>query len=992
MPIRSKFAGTTPNTAAASTPPETSTFQRLRNTLGFGTRLVGGWASNEGFWPGALIGGGSELLAEGIEGSIDKTSPARIGAEMAIGAVPLHSLTTAGKVLKSIGKNAGFNAAADVGRQYAEGNFDTPQPTLSDLATDRTPQAPGWNPYRTGFAAALGGAVGAATSHFAPRDLKDIVLPPKPVVAPPEVVTNSGEILRNANVARTGGGRQVRLPTNIGATPGSQVDPSQMIDLFEPPAPIARGRVPYGSPEGIGGVPVPQSASSMRAEQAAAKAQALAQEGQLHTVPSQQDVEATNRGFRTRDAYEKEIRRAFDEASQEGRLRELKSMLEGEGQTPTPTYSESLRGYSAEGTPAAGRFKFSAPDEEGAGGSTARRSPGATSNGITLDPVREEIIQKGMSQPEGSKNRAFAEWLVANPNMSIEDAAKIARSGVRPAPQKAVAGITGGVVPGAESGMEIANQSRPGPLGYGGSTPESITYGEHPGPVGYGSGPSPYNEIPGPIGYGSSISGEELANQGRRGPLGYGSKVNPKTGRSPVAPASTEEQGLQDLLNYLQVDEGYRNADAIGRKALGSVFGNAQAQAMASNAAPKLADESGASTLELLVHLAGAATGAGIGAAMDDNGSPIEGALVGGAIGAGIPAIPKLLQSVNLSPEVLNTPEGIKEAAKKIINTIPTYQRAAYLSDLRGIGPNMWAGPYGSMMTGALEAGLKGDQRGWEVIKRFWRPDNFLREWKNAFPEATELIKHGEMGRAEGMAQLSGNLTTGLQAPGVGMTMGDVAARRMLMQAGFSLDEAKTMTLTSEPTTKFGQNFVRGANSTLGSILFPFRRTPINIAEQGATRLPFGVGAVVNALGDNPGSLRDIGVEAGLGTVASGIGYGIGTQMDDPRSTAQNVIRRTASNLGGRYSLPVTLGMFAGQTIGQGKNLTPRNMTQAAEQMVPLPSVGQIVDPAYYLASKLGLTGNENPRPPRGILPFQHLFTNEDTTQRLGRFSRIRKR
>lgn len=1006
MPIRSKFAGSTANTAAASAPPETSGFQKLRSALGFGTRLAGGWASNMGGLPGAALGGGSELAAETIEGSLDwGTTPARVGTEAAIGMIPLGKTISAGRALKSAVKGAGFNAVGDVGRQWAEGNFDTPDATLEDLASGRTPQAPGWDPYRTAFGAALGGSVNAALGHFGLKDLLG------------GKTMSETDRLTAANAARKGAGQAPRIPgrpsmsapnVHLPIRSGSPSELTKLQSQFEHGMTQRGKRVDF------------EQKLSDRFDTADAAADnrhldRIDKARQGTGVTSQEarrlDQAARTQGRgdlmldpRNRDAYEKEIRRAYDEASQEDRLRELKKLLMGEGQTSTPSYAESLKGYSAEGTPASARFRFANEAEEEAGRSGNRRGPrGVPANAVELDPVREEIIQKGMSQPGDSQNRAFAEWLIANPEMSIEDAVSAVQKGVRPVNQARVSQVTGGVVPGAEAGMDVANQGRLGPVGSSGGTLDELTNANRQGPLGYGSkvtGDDLANQARrGPVGYGSQITGDDLANQARRGPVGYGSQAGapplPSGGKPPkssVIPAATEEQGLQDLINFLGVDEGYRNADAVGRKALGEIFGRTKAQAMASNAAPKLADETGASTLELLLHVAGAGIGAAIGGAMDENGSPIEGALVGGAIGAGVPAIPKLLQSVNISPESLNTPEGIKEAAKKIINTLPTYQRAAYLSDLRGIGPNMWAGPYGSMMTGALEAGLKGDQRGWEVIKRFWRPDNFLREWKNSFGEATELIRHGEMGRAEGMAQLSGTITTGLQAPGVGMTMGDVAARRMLMQAGFSLDEAKTMTLTSEPVTKFGQNFVRGANSTLGSILFPFRRTPINIAEQGANRLPFGIGAGVSAMGDSPGSLREAAVETGLGTVASGIGYGIGTQMDDPRSTSQNVIRRTASNLGGRYSLPVTLGMFAGQTVGQGKNITPQNLTQGAEQMLPLPSVGQIVDPAYWALSKIGLTGNENPRTPRGMLPFQHLLPGQDDTQRIGRFSRIRKR
>jgi hypothetical protein len=1031
------------STAAPAPVPEQGTMQMLRSALGLGTRLAGGFVSNVGGLPGAIAGGGSELLAEGLEGSLDwDTSPYRVATEATIGLVPLGKTITAGRALASLGKGAAFNAAGDVGRQWAEGNFDE--------------GGAGFQPLRTGYAAALGGAVNAAVGHLSPsfeRAPKPAVEPkprgPSPTYKPSARL--SGQSLADAESALEH--KFSEANTALDARIERDLD-KRFAMAMEAGDNRVKGRQAFVDEQDA------RRQAILKAEQGTAR-----------------EAERANRA---RDAYEQEIRRAADEAEQEGRLRELAATLKAE-RTPDISYSERLKGYTPEGTPASATIRYAEEAEEGVtggrGGSRSGSGRPSKFNGVEVQPEEvETIINKGMKSPEGSHNRLFAEWLVALDG-DIESAAQNAAKGVRPASPERVSQITGkpmveSIAPEVEAPVIPAEPVDPNayagwgrfanendedltrlmddsaipadpvvedPLARllnatvdnpGGSRVPSTDYS---GPFNPATGVT--DDVPGATGtnwvdeqnaYLDWLGGEDSPSQ-FRGPKGSKTPAAkppkpPKEPRIPttsLTPSLGEERKLQDLLDFLQIDEAYGKADPAARKELGSLFGRSQAQAIASNS-PDIADEiaagiptglspkgeRGASATEALLTTALGIGGAGVGAAMDDD-DPLRGALIGGTLGAGASMIPRLLQSVNLTPEILQTPEGRKTAAEELLNAIPQFQRFAYLSDVRGLPANAVIGPYGSMMTGALEAALSGDQRGWAVLRNAWNPMTFLKEWNTARQEATTLLREGELGRAEGLTfqepehyiprsleEANSTFRYGTSIPGVMMTQGDVAARKFLMDAGFSADEARRMTLTGEPQTRWGKD---GANlgrsgSSLWNVLFPFKRTPINIAEEGASRIP-GLGFGLDYLTDADTTLREQLVKQAGGLGAGVAGYQIGQELDDPRSNAQNFARRGATNFAGRYSLPMTLGILLGQTVGQGKNLTKRDIENGVSQSIPLPGPDALTDTGAYVLGKLGLTSNENPPIPRNLLPFRP-FTDSaaEPAQPLSRFSQIRRR
>lgn len=993
VPLRSK-QGTpsTPTPAAqeASAPP--SQFQGLRNALGMGVRLGGGFLSNAGSWPGALIGGGSELLAEAVEGSLDRTSLGRIAAEAVIGAVPLGKTIKAGRTLKTAGlsaaKSGAFNLAGDVGRQVAEQYDPVAGHGVMDTDVD-------WG--RAGFATAMGTGVGAVLGPLSPVDAIGVKTTP-PAPKGPEVVANSGERLRRANSVRTGG-------TVAGSTqPPYNVSSAQPIPLG---GTRTNSRVPYGG-------------DTVDSRQAHAP---------VVEDPRQKSIQRN---------YERD----FDAAQQENRVRELSrvlgidlSPLQRAGTVTEGTLAsaqktaqeadefENLRGLfgdevtkgsltkrGRQGTETATVTYGLADDATttASGGRTA----GARGVGVEMDPQIEEIIAKGMTFPEGSQNRTMAEWL-AN-GASLEEAMDNTAKGIRPAPPDYVQNV----MAGSHDANVLAARARRGPAGSLPSRPaprmpkgipdaydtEKVMAQGRPGPVGSNADPdlAAAQGRRGPLGEGPDY--DEIVNAERPGPLGS----NPP--KFPTTPgADPETEGLQSLMDYLDIDAAYGRAmdtgDIEAAKALGPIFGRTQARMKELNEVPsglpQLSSNKGLGVTELII-TAGLGLGGGtLGAAIDASqggDSTMDGFAVGAGLGVGGMFVPKLLESVNLSPETLQTPEGVKEAAKKIFDAIPQFQRFAYLSDFRGAPANIVTGPFGSMITSALEAGLSGDPRGWEVLRNNWNPVAFIRKFgdKELWMEANEQLRRGEIGRAEGLGPLDINnmssagqkWNTGMAAPGLAMTVGDLAARRALLDAGFSLDEARTMTLTSEPASDFAQWALRGKRSTLSDILFPFKRTPLNIMEQGGQRM--GGSALSKLFGDSTKSWQEVGVQTGLGAGAAVGGYQLGQELDDPRSTGQNMLRRQASNFAGRYSLPVSLGVIAGQTIGQDKYLNRRDIERAMETAIPLPGIDALVDTGAYVAGKAGLTANQNPRLPRNLIPFG--LRSEDEPQMLGNLASLRLR
>lgn len=403
-------------------------------------------------------------------------------------------------------------------------------------------------------------------------------------------------------------------------------------------------------------------------------------------------------------------------------------------------------------------------------------------------------------------------------------------------------------------------------------------------------------------------------------------------------------------------------------------------------------EESGYMTPEGAARLGLTATGVGIGGILGGAaGHPIIGALAGGAMGAslspdriisGLKMLGMPDQAAAQASEIATTPEGAKAAAERIYQTLPQFSRFNYLMDLWGLPANALVGPYGSAAMAGIEAHLNGDPRGMEVLSRL-NPRDFVRRWNVARQgEAQRLIEEGEIGRAETQALGHSSASKLFQWPGVQMTAGDVAARQILEEAGFSADEARRITMTSEPETlaaKRAANFSKG--SPLLQMFQPFARTPANIAEQGALRVPF-LGSAVQYLGrETPDPLKLQMIQQGLGLAGGAAGYALGSELDP--ETAR-IARRYLTNIAGQYSLPVGAGFALGQTMQRGGNAL--DASTELYNALPLPSTAPAAN--WVTAAKTG-------KVPRGFMPpqlAQLLGANAPTGPRVNPLSPIRFR
>lgn len=388
--------------------------------------------------------------------------------------------------------------------------------------------------------------------------------------------------------------------------------------------------------------------------------------------------------------------------------------------------------------------------------------------------------------------------------------------------------------------------------------------------------------------------------------------------------------------------------------------------------------EAGFASPELLARLGLAGAGAAAGAAYDDE-DPVRGALIGGAAGAALPSVAKGLTELGANPpsvgkaiERLQHDGDTYKAAETIAKTLPQYVRFNYLADLIGIPANAGFGPWGSGMFGTLERSLAGDPRAWEAFKEISNPINFLKELPSSFKEAQSLV-----GRAEGFAlsEASTGVEKSLAVPGTFLTAGDVAIRRILQRHGFSDDEARIMTMTSEPFTKTGESgaHLRGLGWDLA---FPFKRTPINIVEQGFLRTP-GLGFYMQGIGAKRGTRAADPFAQQLFQQAMGAGVGLGAnqlgQELDPESA--KALRRYITNTAGPYGLLAGLGLATGQAQRRGKEgrQLVNEMARTLPYHLPMPSLEPAQDALRYAADPENLE-----KLPRGTYPaalFEQLKT-----------------
>lgn len=922
MPLKGTYNFSAPPTKPAA--PEPSFLDRLGGIPGVlagGTRALTGVLSSEGFLPGAAISGLGELGAEALEGSLFKQSiprtMARVGTSAGIGAVPFGAVLKAGRPLASAARGALYSGGGEAVREAAAGE---------DISPSRVATSGAMGGVLTGGLSKLfgGGKSAVPTNREDYLAWKGRGYKPE-AAAEPFVVEPT---------AQTGPGTTARIGGKIskkGELTGSKPTPSLA------PKPII--------PEGMPGRPVEPmpggEATGAYSGEAPAPYRAAAKQGIA--------------------AEEKAAKLAEKEAGELRKREEIQRNMEELGLVPkTPSISSSISTKVGDKT-LSQRIGYSKP--KGAA-STMEEIFGEDFNKVGDTPApTAPLVEAPPSTPMGQaltpKEARAASYAALEAKLKAEAPTVPGEpviSPIEPPPGQpsAAPGVepvqTGAASP--EGGSSIVEAARP-PAGAPTTAPippESPLAQFFKTRVG-ATGKN-YREARKAEGFHYSKGQWQRNPDAPQGPTSaYARDAHLiEQGKAPVGPfapptapevpsAATGEPWVQEQLNLID------SMKALGQKAKGT---------------------KGEINPMLATRLGLGAGGALIGGATDPLGgdthtpnSRLGSALLGFGAGAALPSIPGALRSIGASAATLSTPEGVKQAASKIYHKLPEVQRFNYLLSAEGLPANVIAGPVGSGFNGALEAALSGDPRGWTALKELRNPANLIADIKQSFNEAKGMI-----GRAEGTAMSSAPnpMEAALAMPGTLMTTGDVSIRKILERAGFSADEARRMTLTSEPEFKMTK---RLASLTKGSplmqMLFPFTRTPANILEQGAERLP-GIGSIVQANRAVPDPMKQQLVQQGMST-AIGTGAGVLGANLDPETA--KIAKRYVSNAGGQYSLPANIGFTVGQAIHQGKPSLTAAATSLA-QGIPLPTADPIIDWSTW-ADKM-LAGESAPPPP-GAMP-----------------------
>jgi hypothetical protein len=405
--------------------------------------------------------------------------------------------------------------------------------------------------------------------------------------------------------------------------------------------------------------------------------------------------------------------------------------------------------------------------------------------------------------------------------------------------------------------------------------------------------------------------------------------------------------------------------------------------------------------------IAGGVGGAVTGAAVDDE-NPARGAVLGGAAGAAAPgALRATINALRSNPGAAkNEMEAVAGQVDSKLRTlgqmIPEWQRFSLLADTFNLPVNMYVGPWGSAAMGSLENAIlnkfDSNSPGVKALKKLANIPGFIKsaerartgEAKDAIKLASERLE-GKMGKVGPPAFRK--LTA---IPGEAMVGGDISARNILMEAGFSEEEARRITLTSDPSTAFGKsvaNFKKtksegGKGSPIRDLMLPFYRTSVNQWEQSLERTP-GLGFLAQRAKDVPDEMKVQLAKQGIGGTIGAGAFWLGANAplsDDPRDPRQKMFRKFINDLGGQYGTIVTMAFMAGQAYrNKGAGAIPGAIkTRISQGDLPLPTPQPILD---ILGSASQATGNAPFRLPSGILPGVIDPTNPKSGPSLARFA-----
>lgn len=367
--------------------------------------------------------------------------------------------------------------------------------------------------------------------------------------------------------------------------------------------------------------------------------------------------------------------------------------------------------------------------------------------------------------------------------------------------------------------------------------------------------------------------------------------------------------------------------------------------------------------------------GAGVGAETSDD--PLTGAVVGGGIGFGAPSVAKLINAARTGNINKQNAESVVSHFKDVLDTamrmMPDFQRAALLSKPLPLIINSVVGPWGSIVMHGLEDAAILDPRGIKLLKLALNPKNFPREYMHSLPKAHELIGSAAE-RTEGlMGQQGPNwYRTMTQYPGVAMTAGDEAARDMAKAAGYTEEEARVMTLTSEPYTSGGAGLSKLKKGSINrdtekrgwlfDMALPFYRTSTNQVEQGLERMPF-VGIWMNKYAKSkPAAWQQQVAQQMIGGSTGYVGYLLGEET--PPEDARNVLK-FINNFGGQYGALASAGFMMGQASARGSS-DWKALTNEVASALPMPSTQPVNDAMQNVGA---LFGEGDFKMPSGFVP-----------------------
>lgn len=414
--------------------------------------------------------------------------------------------------------------------------------------------------------------------------------------------------------------------------------------------------------------------------------------------------------------------------------------------------------------------------------------------------------------------------------------------------------------------------------------------------------------------------------------------------------------------------------DEVTSEEIGKLTADEQARLL-SRLVDKFKDQKGAISAELMASIGGGLVSGAVGAAMNPE-APLIGALLYGLPGAFAPAAImaaiKHVRQGHLSPSASEfSARQIAESAQDKLKTfyymIPDYYRASMLSHPVNLPINMWVGPWGSSVMAALTDAVQLDMRGIRALKMLMNPKEFPVNYFKNYKEAVELVGSSSE-RTEGVfgKYAPGPFRTITEIPAGALTAGDITARDILIRAGYTMEEARRITLTSDPYTPFGSaiaNFRKskgetGKASWLANMLVPFYRTNVNQIEQGLERFP-AFGFAMNKLKNAPTPVRQQIVQQLIGGSVMMTAYHIGKAT--PEGEAK-IMMKLLNNFGGQYGTLASVAFFAGQAerknptkdMGEWLFKTAINRTGNAflQREVPQISLGLPQDIIRYITSE----------------------------------------